>query len=226
MADRPEISREEAERLSTDLPTTPDRWKPTLWTFEHGGRRFAVKDVRRTSTFFRFTAGRWTVGHEARIYRRLEGLDFVPPFRGKFDSDAMILEWIDATSLRQLESPDLPPGFFDALQSCVDQLHARGVVHMDMRHRTNILRSAGGAPRLVDFEIAFYLGRWLAPLLGWVDRSAVTKFRIRYSPDEVSEAQVARYARFTRLRKLWPFGRVWPPRWLRPRKDEGPTDIV
>ena len=187
MAEPLGITREEAERLSADLPAQPDRWKPTLWTFEHQGRRYAVKDVRRTAPAFRYTAGRWTVNHEARIYRRLEGLEFVPPFRGRFDRDAMILEWVDATNLRQLEAPDLPAGFFDELQQCVDRLHARGVVHFDLRHRTNILAGADGKPRLVDFEIAFYFGRWLASLFAWVDRSAVTKFRIRYSPGEVSD---------------------------------------
>ena len=96
---------------------------------------------------------------------------------------------------------------------------------MDMRHRTNILAGADGRPRLVDFEIAFYLGRW-TPLLGWVDRSAVTKFRIRYSPDEVSDAQLARYARFARLRKLWPFGRMWPPRWIRRRQEKDSSDVA
>jgi hypothetical protein len=74
VTERLAITRAAAERLSADLPAHPNRWKPALWTFRFGGRRFAVKDVRRTSPLFRFTAGRWTVGHEARIYRHLEGL--------------------------------------------------------------------------------------------------------------------------------------------------------
>lgn len=218
MAEPLDISRELAESLSTDLPAEPDRWKPTLWTFRHEGNAFAVKDVRHTSPFFRYTAGRTAVGHEARIYRRLEGLEFIPPYRGRLDRDAMILEWVDATNLRHLESEDLDEDFFDQLGECVERMHRRGVVHLDLRHRTNILRGADGKPRLVDFEIAFFLGRLLAPLLAWVDRSAVMKFRIRYAPDQVSEADVTKYARFSRWRTLWRFGRMWPPPWLRRRQ--------
>lgn len=220
MADQLDITRALAESLSSDLPDTPDRWKPALWTFTHDGRTYAVKDVSRTSPFFRYTAGRLAVGHEARIYRRLSGCDFIPPYRGKLDRDAMILEWVDATNLRQLESEDLPDDFFDRLTECVLQMHRRGVVHLDLRHRTNILRRTDGRPLLLDFEIALFLTRVLAPLLAWVDRSAVMKFRIRYAPDQVSRSDVDRYARFSRWRKLWLFGRLWPPPWVRRRQEK------
>ena len=151
------------------------------------------------------------------MYRRIRGLGFVPRYFGRFDKDSIVLEKLVATPLTAFQSRtsipalDLHPSFIDDLQRCVDQLHARGVVHMDLRHRRNILVDVHGRPRIVDFETAVYVGRWLVPVLAWIDHSAVTKFRMRYFPEQVTARDAKRYARFRILRKLWPFGRIWPP---------------
>lgn len=211
----PAFARNSAELRSRDLPATPDRWKPSLWTFRQGPRRFVVKDVRHTSRLFRYTIGRWALWREGRVYRRLAGLEFIPAFVGRLDSDALVLEWIsDAPSLRLRDAHPLSEHFCDDLQACVDRMHARGVVHLDLRHRTNILVAPDGKPRLLDFEIALFLGP-LVRLLAWIDRSAVAKYRCRYFPRQVTREQATSYARFRRVRKLWRLGRIWPPRWWR-----------
>lgn len=207
-------SRDVAESRSTDLPARLDPWKSAVWTFERGDMRFFVKDLRHTSPLYRYTVGRLMMGHEARIYRRLRDVDFVPSFHGRLDRDSLVLGLISGTSLRDCEAANLPEDFFEMLQARVDQLHARGVVHMDLRHRTNIFVRSDGKPMLLDFESALYVGGWLARLLGWVDRSAVLKFRMRYASHQVSDRQTKRDRRFRFFRRLWPFGRWWPPRRL------------
>jgi serine/threonine protein kinase len=204
-------SRETAENLSTDLPVAPGRWKASVWTFSEAGRKFVVKDVRRTSVLYRYTLGRWGLRREARFYGRLADLEFIPSCVGRLDRDSLILEWVAHVSLLGLaRARGRPPAdFCDQLQACVDQIHERGIVHLDLRHRANILISADGTPRLIDFEIAMFLGP-MVRLLSWIDRSAVTKYRMRYSPNQVSDAEAMRYARFNRIRRWWRRCRLWP----------------
>ncbi len=201
-----------------DMPATPDRWKPTIWTTSIGGQRVVVKDVSHTAPLFRYTLGRLSLSREARIYRRLDGVVCVPRFLGRLDRDAILLEQVDAIPIHEFVGREhgIEPGFFDDLRACVDALHERGVLHMDLRHRGNILVDRDGRPRIVDFEIALYIGRnflsrWLLqPLLAFVDRSAVLKSWTRYCPEHASEKDKRRYRRHRRLSRLWPLGRIWP----------------
>ena len=75
----------------------------------------------------------------------------------------------------------LPAGFVDELRQSVAAMHARGVVHLDLRHRSNVLAGDDGHPVLLDFASALRLrprgrlARWLAAL----DRRALRKWETR-----------------------------------------------
>jgi serine/threonine protein kinase len=62
-------------------------------------------------------------------------------------------------------------------------MHARGVVHLDLRHQGNVLVGDDGAPVLLDFGSALVfapnsrLARVAIALLGWIDRGALRKWR-------------------------------------------------
>jgi len=213
---RLQLGREEAERLSEDAPGETLAWKPAIWTVVVGDRSMVIKDVSRTTPVFRYTLGRLFIRREERIYQRLDGMPFVPRYLGRLDKDAIILERIEATPIQQFQGEEIDAAFFDQLQECVANLHRRGVVHMDLRHRSNLLVGRDGKPKIIDFEAAVYVGtnflaKWvLVPLLAPVDRSAVTKYRMRYKK-EVSHPEARRHRWFGMFRKLWPFGRIWPP---------------
>jgi len=226
-----ELQRSIAESTSPDFGPPRTRWKPLLWSVTQDGQELLIKDLRYCSFLYRFVVGRLLLRNEGRIYRRAAGLPFVPKCFGWLDGDALILEKVDAVSLgeypsprRRAQNPDaagmpaLHEQFFDRLTDCVSHLHQRGVVHMDLRHRSNIMVTPDGHPVLIDFETAIYLGtnrisrRLLMPLFARADYSAVMKFRLRYFPQQVSPENRRRYERMTRVRRiLWPFGRIWPP---------------
>jgi serine/threonine protein kinase len=215
--DHLQIDRDTAEHLSEDAPGETQKWKPAIWTLTAEDRPVVIKDVRHTTPLFRYTLGRMGIRREERIYRRLTGMPFVPRYLGRLDKDAIILERIEATPIQRFRGEEIDPAFFDQLQDCVADLHKRGVVHMDLRHRSNLLVGRDGKPKIIDFEAAFYFGtnflaRWLlVPLLAPVDRSAVTKYRLRYKTG-VTPHQARRHRVFGWFRKLWPFGRIWPIR--------------
>lgn len=201
--------------MSADAPGDTLPWKPAIWTLTTKGGPVVIKDVRHTTPLFRYTLGRLFIRREERIYQHLSGMPFVPSYLGRLDKDAIILERIEATPIQKLRGEQIDPAFFDQLKECVAAMHGRGVVHMDLRHRSNLLVGRDGRPRIIDFEAAFYFGtgflaRWLlVPLLAPVDRSAVTKYRMRYK-QEVPRPEARRHRWFGVFRKLWPFGRIWP----------------
>ncbi len=203
--------------MSADMPTQPEAWKPSIWTLTAGDWPVVIKDVRQTTPLFRYTLGRMGLRREERIYRRLDGMPFVPRYLGRLDKDAIMLERVEARPIQEFSRTDIDATFFDDLGECVARLHDRGVVHMDLRHRSNLLVGEDHKPRIIDFEASLYVGqgflaRWLlVPLLAPVDRSAVTKYRIRYR-QELTRREARKHRWFGFLRKLWLFGRIWPLR--------------
>ncbi|HKK51684.1 MAG TPA: serine/threonine protein kinase, partial [Myxococcota bacterium] len=78
--------------------------------------------------------------------------------------------------------------FLVELEESIREMHRRGVVHLDLRHRSNVLACAEGHPVLLDFASALRLdperwpARWLLRLLASVDRRALEKWRVRLQP--------------------------------------------
>lgn len=212
-----QITRAEAARLAPDVPRRGG-WKSAQWCFPAADREVLVKDIRHSSPLYRWTVGRLLLWREAAMYERLNGLWFVPQFHGRLDADALMLERIPGQTLGLTPPEQLPPSFFDQLQECLNVLHARGIVHLDLRSRRNVLVTATGRPMLIDFANAVQLGsgwfarRVLLPRLAAVDNSGVLKFRRKAMPASLSAADWTRYRRFRRWRIFWPFDRLW--QWL------------
>ncbi len=159
--------------------------KPDVLRVEHNGRRFVVKDFAPRRVLLRATFGRWITAREARAWRALAGHPSVPRFLGRIDALALALEYRPGRALsRQLE---LPAGFVSKLEAAVASMHARGVVHLDLRHQTNVLADErSGAPVLIDFGAALvfrpgsFAHRFLLPLFARIDRHALSKWRTRF----------------------------------------------
>jgi serine/threonine protein kinase len=224
------IGRETAEALAGEIPKKR-RSKSNKWSFSRNGNRFLVKDIRYSGFWYRYTVGWFLMRRESRFYVRARGLPFVPHYYGKLDGDALIFEEVDAAPLKRVSSDDLSPGFFDNLRECVEELHRRGIVHLDLRQQGNILLTPEKNLKIVDFESALFLGyfRWLQalliPLFSRIDHSAILKLRLRYRPDEVSDDEKRRYRRYRMIRKLWPV-RNGMFRWIKRRLRHRAADEI
>jgi len=110
-----------------------------------------------------------------------------------------------------LRGEPLPSSFFSDLEQVLREVHKRGVVHLDLRHKGNILLSERGEPFLIDFNSSFafkekgFLRRYLFPLLQWVDYGGLLKLKQRVSPSSMTPEEAAFLKRFNRLRKFWIF---------------------
>jgi hypothetical protein len=144
-----------------------------------------VKDFGPRIYCVRRWLGPWLLRREARAYRRLEGVEAVPHLLGQLDAAALILEYRPGVLLSRSLSGKLPPDFLAELQRAIAEIHRRGVVHLDLRHRSNILAGDDGRPVVIDFASALrfdnatWWGRMLVGLLGSVDRRALQKWRVR-----------------------------------------------
>ena len=183
--------------------------KPDLNRVETEGHTFMVKDVRRRNFFLRWTLGLWLIHKEWKIYSRLKGLKGIPQPVERIDRFAFAMEYIPGKAVGRDET--LSPSFFSELERILGKVHSRGVVHLDLRHKGNILLSEKGEPFLIDFNSSFsfkeggYLHRLLYPLLRWVDYGGLLKLKERASPTLMTPGELDFLKRFNRLRKLWIF---------------------
>jgi serine/threonine protein kinase len=144
-----------------------------------------VKDFAPRGRYVRRWLGPWLLRREAQAYRRLEGVEAVPRLLGQLDAAALVLEYRPGVLLSRSLADQLPATFLPELQCAVEEMHARGVVHLDLRHRSNILAGQDGRPVLLDFASALrfdretWWGRVGVMLFGWVDRRALRKWRVR-----------------------------------------------
>ena len=183
--------------------------KPDLNRVEVEGRTLMVKDVWRKNLFFRWTLGLWLIHKEWKIYSQLKGVHGVPQAIERIDHFAFAMEFVPGRPIERGET--LQPSFFPHLEQVLREVHKRGVVHLDLRHKGNILISEKGEPFLIDFNSSFYykekglFRRFIFPILRWVDHGGLLKLKERIAPELMTHEEMNFLKRFNRLRKLWIF---------------------
>ncbi len=95
-----------------------------------------VKDFAPRRAVVRTLLGRWLIRRDDRAYRALTAHSAVPRLLGAIDALAFAVEYRPGTRLSRALAPSLGPGFLTELESAVRGLHARGVLHLDLRHRS------------------------------------------------------------------------------------------
>ena len=131
---------EEADlRKGHGRPFQRGTWgKADILLVEKEGGKAIVKDFGRKILPIRWY-GRWQIRREASIYRRLSGIPGVPRYFGRIGKNAMAIEFIDGERISHWKRRELPPALFSRLWALIEAIHSRGIVHIDLRKRDNIL---------------------------------------------------------------------------------------
>ena len=151
-----------------------------------------VKDFAPRGWLVRRVLGPWLLTREALAYRRLEGMRAVPRLLGRLDAEALVFAYRPGILLSRSLRGRLPEGFLEELSDAIAEMHRRGVVHLDLRHRSNVLADDEGHPILLDFASSLRFdprsrsGRWLLRCLGRLDRRAWAKWRVRLEAPKVA----------------------------------------
>lgn len=158
---------------------------PVVSLVSDGERSFVVKDFAPRGPLVRWILGPFLVWRELRAYRALAGHPDVPRLLGRIDARAFALEYRPGLKMSRRLAGTLPADFLPRLEAAIRQMHARGVAHLDLRHRSNVLADAAGRPVLIDFASALCFrpgglaARWLLPFFAWFDLRALEKWRAR-----------------------------------------------
>lgn len=205
-----------------------------VWRVETADGAFAVKDFRKSPWWIRWTWGRWMVGHEYRLMRRLEGLGGIPQRVFRVDAFAFGMELLPGVSLGDLNQANLeaeirgdraavrrlPGRFFRDLERLVCAMHRRGVAHLDTRNAKNVMVLPGDRPALIDFQSGVrmwgWFPRWVRRLLCLSDLSSVYKHYYRFyydvgtgdfaePADGFPPGRARLFMGLLRLRRFWVF---------------------
>jgi serine/threonine protein kinase len=183
--------------------------KPSLYRVQVNGKTLMVKDVQNRFFPFRWTLGLWLIQREWKIYSRLTGIKGIPKPVARIDRFAFTMEFVPGRPVQRGET--LSATFFHELGEVLEKVHSRGVVHMDLRHKGNILITEKGEPFLIDFNSSFafkekgFFRRYFFPFLRRVDYGGLLKLKQRVCPSSMTPEESARLRRLNRLRRLWIF---------------------
>jgi RIO-like serine/threonine protein kinase len=175
---------------------------PVVSVVDHEGRPAVLKDYRRKNAVTRGLLAPSLVKREFAVLRHLEGIPGIPRAYAVIEKRALLLEYVEGSTINKFKAGDLPDKVYQRLVDLVRSMHDRGVVHLDLRQRKNIL-IAGDQPWLIDFANAVK-GRLTAALRA-VDESALLKFKKRNWPHLLTDADREALKSHKFLRKFWIF---------------------
>jgi hypothetical protein len=191
--------------------------KADLIIYRLNGEDVLLKDYARKRGMWREVLGVMLTRQEAKALQALRGVRGVPQFRGRPDRYCVAMTFVSADQARRA-NPRLQnnEGFVRELRRLVRKMHGRGVVHLDLKHRSNLIAAVEGTPVVLDFESAlcfnphWVVGQVAVKLLGQLDWLAVHNWTRRLCPAMIAssgfDAGAARLAHGSR--RLWFLRRI------------------
>jgi hypothetical protein len=186
-------------------------YKADLFALTTEDGELIVKDYAGKSRLVR-RIGSWLVARECAAYGWLAELDGVPELVGRIDAHALALRRVAGRPLDDLACP--PPdgaALYRRLIALVDAMHRRGVVHLDLRTRKNVVVGEDRSVWILDLASAIRLRpgglahRLLFPWLRLVDRAALLKWKSILRAGEYTAEERRFLRRFHFWRSLWIF---------------------
>ncbi len=216
------ITRQNLHERTQDYLRRGKPWQPDVLLVRGDTGLRVVKDYRPRPRSYRFFVGLFSVWQEARMYRRLAGIEGLPAFFGTLDRHALVIEYIDGRTAASFRPGQVPHRFFAELEAVVERVHARGVVLSDMRNKKNVLITADFRPVLIDLCTAFERGYWWNLPRNFVFRTfyqddllGVAKLKRHLAPELLSAEAAERLERGLPLQRPAMVLRDFCVRWLK-----------
>ncbi len=172
------------------------------------GRVWTVKDFAARSWFVRMFLAPFLLGRELSILARLKGVDGIAGDSFRIDRSAIAVEYQEGRSMGDAPESEITVEFLAAFEKLLEEMHRRGVVHLDARGTGNVLIRPDGSPALIDFQASLCTG-WmpgrLRRLLEDIDMSGALKKWREYHADAMGERRRKELERIDRLRRFWIF---------------------
>ncbi len=88
--------------------------------------------------------------HEYEVYRRLQGHPNIPQCHGLIDNRYLAIRYVPSQTIRQ-RRPAEDSDFYALLLQGIQAMHQRGVAHMDLKRKENLLVDENQQPVIIDF---------------------------------------------------------------------------
>jgi serine/threonine protein kinase len=173
----------------------------TVWHGEFNGRDCVQRDTGGARWWAAWLA-RSLCRREARALARLDGLPGTPRLLHA-DRRTLRREWIEGKPMQLARPRD--PAYFRAARALLVRLHRRGIAHNDLAKEPNWLVTPGGAPALVDFQLALVSRRRgrLFRTLGREDIRHLLKHKRSYCPAELTARERRILATPSAVSRAW-----------------------
>lgn len=187
--------------------------RPEVRLLSHESRLLVLKDYSVGNLTLRLL-GLLLLGRERGAYERLLGLPGIPEYVGQLDPYALLVEYVEGVPASEAPAELLTPDFFKRLHALIAAMHARGVVHGDLKRLDNILVTPAGEPVLIDFSAAFWHGSnpvaaLAFPFIWDDDLRAVYKLKSRRVPEQLAAEERAFLERRSLVERLFRWSREY-----------------
>ncbi len=119
--------------------------------YEDGNNRYVIKVPHGKGLARKFH--RRMLRHEYDVYKQLGDFEGAPACHGLIDDQYLVLEFIDGRTIRTkrpLDEEEFHTRLFDFIRT----MHAKGVAHMDLKRKDNLLVKSDESPCILDFGAA------------------------------------------------------------------------
>ena len=205
------LDREQFDGMEQRLLRKGTAFKPELRLCKpETGEPVVVKDCACMHPLLRRFLGRRNQRREVAIYRRLQGLDGIPALQGIIDENAFAITYIEGETLYRAMGEERLERILKNLEAVIHAIHARKVVHLDLKQKRNVLVREDDTVAVVDFQSAFsfhqgVFGPLCFRLLKGQDLAGLVKFKGKYIPHCLTPREERLFKRYLVLSKLWPF---------------------
>ena len=110
--------------------------------------------------------------HEYAVFKKLENFSAVPKCYGLIDNQYLVLQYIPGLPIRQSRPQD-EAQYFEQMFLAIGQMHERGVAHMDLKKKDNLLVVDGVHPCMIDFGTAVIFQPGFHPFNHWRYKLAI-----------------------------------------------------
>lgn len=128
--------------------------------YEQDGRDYLIKVPHGRGPLRWFH--RHMLRHEYRAYLQLGDFAGSPACHGLIDGQYLVLEYVQGRTIRNKRPLD-EDEFHDRLFDYIREMHARGVAHMDLKRKDNLLVKTDESPCILDFGAAVIKKKGLHP---------------------------------------------------------------
>lgn len=172
--------------------------RPDVLLIKIDGEHAVLKDQGGADRLFAKLIGPILNWRECKALKKLASVDCVPNLLHTPNSRSFLMSYHESEQVTRLDkfTPQWPD-FFTKLKTSIEQVHAAGVAHNDLRNPTNTLVTPNGDPVLVDLVACFCQGapwnrpnQWLFNKFCQVDFSAIKKIKKRVAPKLINEDDI------------------------------------